>query len=62
MTTPDTTAIDAGFDDLLDVEQSLAGRFGTVRPTQNPITPAEIAAEQYAAESAVLNGPKEPAE
>ena len=60
MTDPvDTTAIDAGFEDICDVENVLAGRFGTVRPFQNPITPAEIAAENYAAESLVLSAPRE---
>ena len=56
-TQPDTTAIDAGFIDELEITDCLAGRFN-----QPPACAREVAAEQYAAESAVLNGPKEPTE
>jgi len=58
-TTPDTTSIDSAFTDELEIENALVGRFGTVRPFQNPITAADVAAENYATESLVLSVPRE---
>lgn len=52
-----TTDPDREFADLLDVEGALLGRFGTEPP--DPITPTDIAAEQYATESLVLSAPKD---
>ncbi len=56
-TAPDTTAIDAGFEEELEIADCLADRFA-----QSPACAREVAAENYAAESLVLSLPKEPPE